>query len=74
MIVSPTFAEPVRSLELADIGQLQQMELDDFAIDFSGIDVPKGILSADEIDRLSSVFASMVASEDGRAEARDMGA
>jgi hypothetical protein len=50
------------------------MELDDFAIDFSGIDVPKGILSADEIDRLSSVFASMVASEDGRAEARDMGA
>ena len=66
--------ESVRSLELADIGQLQQMELDDFAIDFSGIDVPKGILSADEIDRLSSVFASMVASEDGRAEARDMGA
>ena len=66
--------ESVRSLELADIGQLQQMELDDFAIDFSGIDVPKGILSADETDRLSSVFASMVASEDGRAEARDMGA
>ena len=51
------------------------MELDDFAIDFSGIEFPNGVLSADEIDHLSSVFASMVKSEDDiRADERDMGA
>jgi type IV secretion system protein VirD4 len=72
-VTSLPIIETTRSFELADIGQLQQLELEDFSIDFSGIDVPKGELSDAQKDELASVFAAMVTDQDTRAGERDRG-
>jgi type IV secretion system protein VirD4 len=66
--------DALRSLEPADIGRLQQLELEDFSIDFSGIEVPKGELTDAQKDDLANVFAAMVMDEDNtRADERDPG-
>ena len=67
-------AEALRSLEPADMSQLHKLELEDFAIDFSGVDVPKGPLNDSQMDELANVFATMVTEEDNtRASERDLG-
>lgn len=50
-----------RPIELADMGQLDELTLDDFSCDFSAIDVPTGKLSETEIARLRDSFLETLA-------------
>ena len=68
-------AESARSIEAADVDALPSMELEDFAVDFSGLEVPKGELSAAEIERLATAFIAKASGEDDtRPQGRDPGA
>lgn len=66
--------ESLRSFESADVGQLQDLALEDIAIDFSGIEIPEGELTDAQKDELASAFAALVVSEeDTRADERNLG-
>ena len=67
-------AESLRSIAPADMSALESIELADFATNLSEIDIPRGELSAAEVERLASEFVAMATGEDDTlAPGRGMG-
>lgn len=65
VVTLPGVAEAVeasaREAELADISQIEQLNLEDFSCDFSAIEAPQGKMTDDEIEKLRDVFLNTLA-------------